>query len=82
MRHAPWGLIDKVKAGMRTPWPIQCLRIRFYATLVIKFVLHHRFSAILVIDHSKFHGRSTSLTGLEYQYPGYSYNLAGVASPY
>ncbi len=26
--------------------------IQFYATLVIKFVLHHRFSAILVVNHS------------------------------
>ncbi len=24
----------------------------------------------------------TSLTGLQYQYTGYSYNLVGVASPY
>ncbi len=24
---------------------------RFYATLVIEFVLHHRFSAILVVNH-------------------------------
>ncbi len=20
MRHAPWGLIDKIRGGMRTPW--------------------------------------------------------------
>ncbi len=29
----------------------KCLHIRFYATLVIKFVLHHRFSVILVVNH-------------------------------
>ncbi len=56
--------------------------MQFYATLVIEFVLHHRFSAVLVINHSKFHGRSTSLTDLQYQYTGYSNNLVGVASPY
>ncbi len=39
-------------------------------------MLHHRFSAILVVNHSKFQGRSTFLTGLQYQYTGYSYNLA------
>ncbi len=58
------------------------LPLAIYATVVIKFVLHHRLSAILGVNHSKFHGRSTSLTGLQYQYTGYSYNLVGVASPY
>ncbi len=53
-----------------------------YDTLVIKFVLHHRFSAVLVVNHFKFHERSTSLAGLQNQYTGNSYNLAGVASPY
>ncbi len=61
---------------------ISCIYTRFYATLVIKFVPHHRFNAILVVNHSKFHGCSTSFTGLQYQHTGYSYNLARVASPY
>ncbi len=34
------------------------------------------------INHSKFQGRSTSLTGLRNQYTGYSFTLARVASPY
>ncbi len=42
----------------------------------------HRFSDILVVSHSKFHGRSTSLPGLQCRYTGDSYNLVGVASPY
>ncbi len=29
------------------------MKTRFYATLVIKFVLHYRFSAILVVNHFK-----------------------------
>ncbi len=34
-------------------WPtFKCLPIRFYATLVMKSVFHHRFSNILVINHS------------------------------
>ncbi len=37
--------------------------------------------AILVVNLTKFHGRSTFLTGIQYQYTGYSYNLEGVASP-
>ncbi len=37
--------------------------------------------AILVVNLTKFHGRSTFLTGLQYQYTGYSYNLEGVAAP-
>ncbi len=35
---------------------------------------------LLAISHSNFRGRSPPLTGLQYQYTGYSYNLAGVAS--
>ncbi len=58
-----------------------CLYIRFYATLAIKLVLHYRFSAILLVNHFKFHGSSTSLAGLQYQHTGYSYNLVGVVSP-
>ncbi len=34
------------------------------------------------LNHSKFQGRSTSLTGLQNQYTGYNYNLADVVSPY
>ncbi len=63
---------------------IQCLYNRFYATLVIKFVLRRRCSilAILVVNHFKFHGRLTSLASLQYQHTGYSNNLVGVVSPY
>ncbi len=42
---------------------------------------HQRLSAILVVNRSTFHGRSTALTGLQYQFTGYSYNLVGVVSP-
>ncbi len=31
---------------------IKSFYVRYYATLVIKFVLHHRFSAIVVENHS------------------------------
>ncbi len=41
------GIGDQLKT-------LKCLCIRFYATLVIQFVLHYRFSAILVVNHFKF----------------------------
>ncbi len=65
--YATAGLIDKVRGAMRTQWLI---------------VLHHRSSAILDVNHSNFHGRSTPLSGLQYQYTGYSHNPVDAASPY
>ncbi len=43
---------------------IKCLQIRFYTIFSTKFV--HRFSAIVVVNHSKFQRLSTVLTGLRY----------------
>ncbi len=45
--------------------------------MVVEFVLQQRFSDLNYVNHSKFQGRSTSLNGLQYQYTGYSINLAG-----
>ncbi len=42
-------------------------------------ILGNRFS---YVNHSKFQGLSTSLTVLQNQYTGYSYNLVDGASPY
>ncbi len=35
------------------------------------------FVVLSYLNHSKFQGRSTFLTGLQYLYTGYSINLAG-----
>ncbi len=71
---------------------IKSQHVWFYTTLVIEFVLHHRLlyylsaicaiSAILVMKViPTFKDVQRLLAGLQNQYTGYSYNLAGVASP-
>ncbi len=61
---------------------IKCQSIYFYTTLVIEFVFHYIFSACLRYEnHANFRWRSTSSTGIQNQYSGYSDNLAGGAPP-
>ncbi len=48
--------------------------------MLFHWILITRYD-ISYTSHSKYQGRCTSLTGLQNQYAGYSYNLEGIVSP-